>query len=107
MNELFRNEKYEFNGQTVDQTVIQLYKTQLQGKTKYSYCPYCVRELREKYPETLSPLFIVTYKIIQKTEGRTFNSIDKAFECDCCKRQMNIDTFSACYGNLALKEKNR
>lgn len=69
------------------------------GETKYSYCPYCVRELEadeKDYKEVLQPLFRVltgTYM----GEGKR-DLLEEHYECSRCgKKNITVENFLEVY----------
>lgn len=109
----FKDRDYTMpDGSKVRQKVYPKGKTQLTAKTKYSYCPFCVSELGDKFKETLAPLFAVDLKVVQYVtrpdgEEKQFTSWEHFWECERCKRPLSEDDFSKFYGDLALREKKK
>lgn len=67
----------------------------LEGKSKYDYCPYCVKKMEEEgvdWKEKLKPLKLVkTAEPIKREDGTYWDYIDSHYECIRCDA-MNITT---------------
>lgn len=67
----------------------------LEGKSKYDYCPYCVKKMEEEgvdWKEKLKPLKLVkTAEPIKREDGTYWDYIDSHYECIRCGA-MNITT---------------
>ena len=74
-------------------------RKQLSGENDYSFCPYCLKELRAegKDPKDyLQPLF----KIVTATYQEAFKRdlIESHYECPRCKKtDITVDTFMQIY----------
>ena len=74
----------------------------LSGKTKYEFCPYCVKKLEEEgedWKEKLKPLKVVkTAEPIQRKDGTYWDYIDFHYECiKCGSTNITPDTFRMYY----------
>ena len=74
-----------------------LQRTQLEGKDKYDYCPYCVKEQREagRSWTELPPLF----KILTATYMDNYKRdlVETKWECPKCHRISTTDDFIKFY----------
>ena len=74
----------------------------LSGKTKYEFCPYCIKKMEEEgvdWKEKLKPLKLVkTAEPIKREDGTYWDYIDTHYECIRCGA-MNItaETFRMYY----------
>lgn len=84
-------------------------RTSLQGTSKYSYCPYCVKRVERMGQDykTLHPLWLVTYKSLYKTSKTAGQIIyEKEWQCPVCKDQkgnpltLTADDFSRTYSKF-------
>ena len=74
----------------------------LEGKTKYEFCPRCVRRMEEEgenWKEKLRPLkYVVTEEPIQKQDGSFWKCIDSHYECSKCgATNITVETFRLYY----------
>lgn len=76
-----------------------LSRKQLEPEDKYDYCPYCVKEMKDRnqdWQKDLAPLFIVTTAEYRGPEQRDF--VSRHYECPRCKRaDITVDTFYKFY----------
>lgn len=77
-----------------------IFRKQMEGATKYDYCPYCVKELEndgKSWRETLRPLLRVkTAEEIYDENGNYTGKdiIDTHYECSRChSERITVDTF--------------
>lgn len=74
-----------------------LQRTQLEGKDKYEYCPYCVQEAKEngKSWTELPPLF----KLLTATYMDNYKRdlVETKWECPKCRRISDTETFIKYY----------
>ncbi|MBO6105856.1 MAG: hypothetical protein J6O99_08155 [Methanobrevibacter sp.] len=74
----------------------------LQGKSKYVYCPFCVKKAEEEgidWKEKLFPLrYVVTAEPIQNKDGTYWDYIDTHYECSKCgNTNITVKTFMIFY----------
>lgn len=74
----------------------------LEGKSKYEFCPHCVKkceESGENYKEKLKPMKLVkTAEPIKQEDGTYRDYVDSHYECiHCGAANINTDTFRAYY----------
>lgn len=75
----------------------------LSGKTKYSYCPKCYRELKGD-TKALSPLQTATLMYIwQDKDGKERKAFDTSYKCDRCGHKYMLRDLEDCY--IAKREK--
>lgn len=76
-------------------------KRQLEAVSKYSYCPYCIKECKEKdvnYQDVLKPIHI--YKMldsIKKDDGTYRGFVDEIYFCERCNRELSVEVFRLAY----------
>lgn len=75
-------------------------RKQLEGKTKYEYCPWCVTELENEgkdWKELLRPLFRVKTAepfLNEKGDYTGKDIVETHYECSRCKSErITVDTF--------------
>ena len=74
----------------------------LAGKTKYEFCPYCIKKMEEEgvdWKEKLKPLkYVVTSEAIKQSDGSYMNYIDSHYECfRCGNTNITTQTFVKFY----------
>lgn len=74
-------------------------RKQLSGESDYSFCPFCLKELRAEGKEPkdyLQPLFQVKTMTYQTKQKR--DTVESHYECPRCKRaDITVDTFLEVY----------
>ena len=72
-------------------------RTQLTGESLYSFCPYCVKEAKERGEDykTLPPLFRIV--IAKHMPGFEHDYLETKYECPKCKKISTLDTFLEFY----------
>lgn len=78
---------------------------QLEGKDEFSYCPYCVKEFKEKnkgttkvYKDFLQPLtYIKKYMGYTDKEGKQQKYTEEYWTCKTCKRSVTDKDYLICY----------
>ena len=74
----------------------------LEGKTKYEFCPYCVKQMEQEginWKEKLKPLKLVkTAEAIKQNDGSYIEYVDSHYECiKCGAANINTETFRMYY----------
>ena len=74
----------------------------LEGKTKYEFCPHCIKKCEEEgenWKEKLKPLKLVkTAEPVQRKDGTYWEYIDFHYECiRCGASNINTETFRMYY----------
>ena len=63
-------------------------QTYLQGKSKYIYCPFCLKQMEQdgiSWEDKLKPLkFVKTAEPIKRADGSYWDYIDFHYECSKC-----------------------
>ena len=74
----------------------------LEGKTKYEFCPHCIKKMEEEgidWKEKLKPLKLVTTaESIKRDDGTYYDNIESHYECiRCGAANINTETFRMYY----------
>ena len=74
----------------------------LEGKTKYEFCPYCVKKCEEEgenWKEKLKPLkYVKTAEAIKQNDGSFVEYFDSHYECiRCGAANITAETFRMYY----------
>lgn len=111
---IMRDAVAKINSDLVVQEIVS--RKELQGTTKYAYCPYCLKRAKQQkqdYKTWLKPLWYVTYKSLYKTTEEYGRIVyENGWECPYCKdekgnnRRITEEDFSACYSMYWKKDRN-
>lgn len=76
-------------------------KKQLEPTSKYSFCPYCIKECKDKglnYQDVLKPVHI--YKMldsIKRDDGSIREFVDDVYFCERCNRELSVEVWRLAY----------
>lgn len=76
-------------------------KKQLQPTSIYSYCPYCIKECRQKhvnFQDVLKPVHI--YKMldsVQREDGSFRDFVEDVYFCERCQRELSVEVWRVAY----------